>query len=85
MYLKHWYAVSVCMVVQDIGTHVQTLVELLLLLVDYAEAKVDLVGLFEVGFHAHHLREGFFGMLKRSVAVIQDSNPVPELGFLQQC
>jgi hypothetical protein len=34
---------------------VQTLVELLLLLVDYAKAEVNLVCLFECGFHAHDL------------------------------
>jgi hypothetical protein len=64
------------------GTHVQALVELLLLLIYYTESEVDLVGLFEVGLHAHHLREGLFGMLKRPIAIVQYSNSVPELGFL---
>lgn len=37
------------------NTHIQTLIELLLLLVNYAQAEVDLVCLLEVGLHAHDL------------------------------
>ena len=44
-------------------TYVETLVEFLLLLVDYAETEVDLVGLFKVGLHAHDLGESFLGVL----------------------
>lgn len=65
-------------------THIQTLVELLLLLIDYAEAEVDLVGLLKVGLHAHDLRKGLFGVLKRAISIIQDSNAIPELWFLEE-
>ena len=44
-------------------TYVQTLVELLLLLVYYTQAEVDLVCLLEVWLHTHDLREGFLGVL----------------------
>jgi hypothetical protein len=63
-------------------TYVQALVELLLLLVNYAETEVDLVGLLEAWLHAHNLREGLFGMLEGPIAIIQDANAVPQLGFL---
>jgi hypothetical protein len=65
-----------------VSTYIQTLTELLLLLVNYAEAEVDLVGLFEIWLHAHDLRKGLFGMLKRSIAIVKDSYPIPELRFL---
>ena len=56
--------------------------EFLLLLVYYAEAEVNFVGLFKAGLHAHHLGEGFFRMLKRTVAVVENANAVPKLWFL---
>lgn len=64
------------------ATHLKTLLEFLLLLVDYSKAKVDFVGLFKVGFHAHNLRKGFFCMFKRTVAVVENTYAVPQLGFL---
>jgi hypothetical protein len=66
-------------------TYVQTLVEFLLLLVDYAQAKVDLVRLLEVGFHAHDLGEGLFGMFQGAIAVVQNADPIPQLRFLHKC
>ena len=65
------------------ATYVQALVELLLLLVYYAEAEVYFVGLLEVGLHAHNLGKGLFGVFKRAIAVVQDANAIPELWFLQ--
>ena len=44
-------------------TYVETLIKFLLLFVYYTKAKVDFVGLFEVGLHAHDLRKSFLGML----------------------
>jgi hypothetical protein len=44
-------------------TYVQTLVELLLLLIYYTEAEIDLVRLLEVRLHTHNLRESLLGML----------------------
>lgn len=57
-------------VVYDVFEAVQTLGELLLLLIYYAESKVDLVRLFKSWLHRHDLRKGFFRMLQRAVAVI---------------
>jgi hypothetical protein len=63
-------------------TYVQTLIELLLLFVNYAKAKVDFVGLLKIWLHAHDLRECLFGMLKGSIAIVENSNAIPKLGFL---
>ena len=54
----------------------------LLLLVNYTESEVDFVGLFEVGLHAHDLRKRFLGMLKGSIAIVEDTNTVPKFRFL---
>jgi hypothetical protein len=51
-------------------TYLQTLIELLLLLVYYSQAEINLVGLLEFRSHAHHLREGFFCVIQRSIAII---------------
>lgn len=60
----------------------QTLVKLLLLLVYDSQAEVDLIGLLEIGCHAHHLRESLFRMVQRTIAIIQDTDSIPQLGFL---
>lgn len=64
-------------------THVQAFVVLGLLLVYYAEAEVDFVGLVETRRHAHDLRERLFRMLKRAITIVQNANTVPKLGFLE--
>jgi len=85
MYLKHWLRVRTVHADIFTCTYIQTLVELLLLLVYYAEAKVDLVCLLEVGLHAHDLRESLFGMLQRAITIVQDANAVPQLRLLCKC
>lgn len=64
MYLKHWVHVRRGHANVFANTYIQTLVELLLLLVYYAEAEVDLVCLLKIGLHAHDLRESLFGVLQ---------------------
>jgi hypothetical protein len=64
------------------AAYLKTLLVLLLLLVNYTEAKVDFVGLFEIRLHAHDLRKRFFGVLKRSIAIVKNSNAVPKFWFL---
>ena len=83
MYLKHWNTVSQPPTTAGkASSYLQTLLELLLLLVYYTEAEVDLVGFLETRVHAHDLGEGFFGVLERAVAIVEDTDTVPELGFL---
>jgi hypothetical protein len=45
-------------------TYLQTLLKLLLLLVDYTEPEIDLICFFEIGLHPHHLTESLFGVFK---------------------
>lgn len=69
-------------VVDNVLEAFQALVELLLLLVYYSETEVDFIGLFKVRRHAHDLRESLFGVVERSITIIQDTNAVPQFGFL---
>lgn len=62
--------------------HIEALVILHLLLVDDAESKVDLICLVKARSHAHDLGKGFFGMVQRSVAIVEDANAVPQLRLL---
>ena len=85
MYLKHLKSVSKAepaIYTPYIWTYLQALVELLLLLVDYTQSEVDFVGLFEIRGHSHNLRESFLRMIKRAIAVIEDTNPIPQFRFL---
>jgi hypothetical protein len=84
MYLKHWVHVRTVHANIFAYTYIQTLVELLLLLVYYAEAEVDLVCLLEVGLHSHDLRESLFSVLQRAIAIVQDANAVPQLRLLRK-
>ena len=85
MYLKHCCRVRARFEDLFACTYVQTLVELLLLLVYYTQAEVDFVCLLEVGLHAHNLGESLFGVLKGAIAVVQNTNAVPKFGFLRSC
>lgn len=60
----------------------EALVILLLLLVDYTQAKVDFICLVEIGLHLHDLRESLLGMLEGAIAIVEDANAIPEFGFL---
>ena len=60
----------------------ETLAVLLLLLVYYTQAEVDLVRLVEVGLHVHDLREGLFRMFEGAIAIVEDANAIPEFGLL---
>lgn len=63
-------------------TYLEGLVVLLLLLVDYTQPEVYLMGLVEIRLHFHNLRKRIFGVVQGAVSVIQDANAVPEAGFL---
>lgn len=63
--------------------YIQTVAELLLLLVNYAQAEVNFVGLFEVRGHTHNLGESLLGMIERTVPVIENPNSIPEFWLLQ--
>lgn len=58
-------------------SYLETLLIFGLLLVNYAETKVDLICLFEVRLHAHDLRKSLFRMLKRAIAIIENADAVP--------
>lgn len=64
-------------------TYLQTLAKLLLLLVYNAQAEIDLIGLLEIGSHAHDLGEGFFGVIERAITIVEDTDTVPQFGFLR--
>lgn len=64
------------------ATYLQTLLELLLLFVYYTKAEVYLVGFLEARVHAHDLGEGFLGVFERAIAIVEDTDTIPELGFL---
>ena len=71
------YCLATLMAVEKIESYLQTLVVFLLLFVNYPEAEVYLIRLFEVGLHTHHLGEGFLCVLKGSVTIIKYSDTVP--------
>ena len=58
--------------------YLKTLGELGLLLIYYTESEIDLIRLFEVGLDLHHLREGFLGVIKATIPIIENTNPVPQ-------
>ena len=58
-------------------TNLQALVVFLLLLVDNPKSEVDLIRLFKIRLHAHDLRECFFGVFERAVAIVQYANSIP--------
>ena len=62
--------------------YLQTLVILLLLLVDYAKPKINFICLLEIRLHVHDLRKSFFGMFERSIAIVEDADAVPKFWFL---
>lgn len=64
MYLKHYITNQKDTCESAVETDLETLLELLLLFVDYAETEVDLIGFLKVWLHTHDLRKCFFGMLK---------------------
>ena len=66
----------------EMATYLKRLPVFLLLLVDYAQPEIYLVGLVKIWRHAHYLRKGFLCMLQRSISVVQNTNPVPESRFL---
>jgi hypothetical protein len=65
-------------------TYIQTFLKLVLLLVDYSQAKINLAGLFKLGSHSHDLRKGFLRMIDRTISIIENSNSVPQFWFLNR-
>jgi hypothetical protein len=65
-------------------TYLQALLKFLLLLVYYTQPEIDLIRLFKVGLHPHHLTKSLFGVLERAISIIQDPNSVPEFRLLRQ-
>ena len=67
----------------DWAAYLKRLVVLLLLLVDYAEAEINFMGLVKVRLHLHDLGEGLLSMLKRAISVVQDTDTVPKSRLLR--
>ena len=85
IYLKHWnwrIRKPAQFRLRRLDTDLQTLVELLLLLVNYSQSEVNLIRLLEIRRHSHDLREGFFGVIEGAIAIVKDTDTVPQLGFL---
>jgi hypothetical protein len=82
MYLKHCEAVSAAAFRAKNEAHLKTLLKLLLLFVDYTQSEVDFIRLFEVWLHAHDLGESLFRMFQRAVAIVENTNAVPQLRLL---
>lgn len=64
-------------------SYLQTLAELLVLLVYYAKPEVDLVRLFEFRVHPHDLGKRLLGVVEGPEPVVEDPNPIPKHGLLQ--
>ena len=62
--------------------YLERLVVFLLLLVDYSQSEVNLMGLVEIRLHLHDLREGLLRMVQRAVTVIEYANAVPKSRLL---
>ncbi len=65
------------------AAYLERLVVLLLLLVNYAEAEINFMGLVKVGLHLHDLGEGLLSMLERAVSVVQDADTIPKSRLLR--
>ena len=63
--------------------YLQALLVFRLLFVDYAESEIDFVGFLEVGLHAHDLGKCLFCVFQGAISIVQDTNAIPQLGFLQ--
>lgn len=68
--------------VDDVFEAIKTLVEFRLLLVYYSQTEVDFIGLLKVGLDLHHLGKSFFGIIVAAVAIVQDTNSIPQHGIL---
>jgi hypothetical protein len=60
----------------------QALVKLLLLFVYDSQSEIDFIRLLEIRSHAHDLGESLLCVVQRAIAIIKDTNSVPQLGFL---
>ena len=78
MYRKHYQKLLAKSFIRwSIAAYLQTLLKFLLLLVYDSEAEVDLIGLVKFGLHSHDLRKSLLCVLKRPIAIVQDTNAVP--------
>ena len=51
-------------------TYLQTLLVLLLLLVNYAKTEINFISLFKIRLHSHDLRKCFLSVFKRPISII---------------
>lgn len=60
----------------------KTLLKLLLLFINYSESKVNLVGLLKLRVHLQHSVEGLLCVIEGTIAVIKDTNAIPQSRIL---
>lgn len=59
-------------------TYFQTVDKLRLLLVDYTQPEVNLIGLIKVRLDLHNLGKGLLGIVVTSITIIQYANSIPK-------
>lgn len=82
IYLKHYKLLVNLRDIHVCKTNLQALSIFGLLLVYYAQSEVYLVRFLEVGLHLHDLGESLFSVVEGAVPVVQNTNPIPQLRFL---
>jgi hypothetical protein len=63
-------------------TYSDRLLQFFLLLVYNAQAKVNFIAFLVVRLDIKDVRESFFGVVKRGIAIIQQTDPVPDIRIL---
>lgn len=62
--------------------YLQTQVVFLLLFINNTQPKIDFVRLLKSGIHFHDSGKGFLSMFNRSIAIVQNADPVPQFRVL---
>lgn len=62
--------------------YLQTQVVFLLLFINNTQPKIDFVRLLKSRIHFHDSGKGFLSMFNRSIAIVQNADPVPQFRVL---
>lgn len=69
-------------IVDNVPEALQALGELLLLLVYNSQSEIDLICFLESRLHSHNLGECLLCMLQATVSIVEDTDAIPQFGFL---